>query len=96
MEEVLLSIGSVVKVENKGENHYMISGKRVIDFNSIKACDYYAVPYPEGLQYRKDNENNGIYFNHPEIEKVIHKCEVTIPEKESKGSSLDIFKDRKD
>ncbi|MFT9496355.1 DUF4176 domain-containing protein [Anaerosolibacter sp.] len=83
MDDVLLNIGSVVEVEHKGEvGYYHIVSKRIINFNTMRAWDYYSVPYPEGG--RKDKEgrdDNGFYFNHHEIDSVIYKCEVEIPKR---------------
>lgn len=80
MQEVLLNIGTIVEVEYQGESgYYMITGKRVINFRTMKAWDYYSVPYPEGNQKDKDgNDNNGFYFNHPDIDRIIYTCEVKI------------------
>lgn len=81
MQEVLLNIGSVVEVEdNNGEiKQYMITAKRVINFRTMKAWDYYSVPYPEGGRKDKDgNDDNGFYFNHPKISKIIYVCKVKI------------------
>ncbi|APU87259.1 DUF4176 domain-containing protein [Clostridium botulinum] len=51
MKEILLNIGSIVEVEHQGEiKNYLIVGKRIINFNSMKAWDYYSVPYPEGIK----------------------------------------------
>ena len=80
MEEVLLNIGSIVEVEHKGEiENYIIVGRRIINFRTMKAWDYYSVPYPEGAKRdREGNDDNGFFFNHPEIDKIIYKCEVEI------------------
>ncbi|MBD5631364.1 DUF4176 domain-containing protein [Clostridium botulinum] len=78
MKDILLNIGSIVEVEYQGEiQNYLIVGKRVINFNSMKAWDYYSVPYPEGS--KKDSEgkdDNGFYFNHTDIEKIIYTCNI--------------------
>lgn len=84
MEEVLLNIGSIVEVEHKEEiGQYLIVGKRVINVRTMKAWDYYSVPYPEGCKKDKEGiDDNGFYFNHPEIDKIIHVCNVQIEIKE--------------
>ncbi len=78
MEEVLLNIGSIVEVEHKGEvGNYLIVGKRVINFNSMRAWDYYSIPYPDGCKRDKNGQDdNGFYFNHPDIDKIIYVCNV--------------------
>lgn len=80
MEEILLNIGSIVEIEHRGDiGNYIIVGKRVIKFDNMKAWDYYSVPYPEGSRKDKEgNDDNGFYFNHPDIDKIIYKCDVKI------------------
>lgn len=80
MEDVLLSIGSIVEVEHEGEvENYLIVGKRVINFNTMKAWDYYSVPYPEGNKKDRDGSDaNGFYFNHNNIDKINYTCNVEI------------------
>ncbi|SFM09454.1 DUF4176 domain-containing protein [Pelosinus propionicus] len=80
MKEVLINIGSIVEVEHHGEvGNYLITGKRVIHFKTMKAWDYYSVPYPEGGKRDKEGkDDNGFYFNHPDIDKIIHVCKVKI------------------
>jgi len=80
MKEVLLNIGSIVEVEHNGEfDNYIIIGKRMIHFKTMKAWDYYSVPYPEGSKKDKEgNDDNGFYFNHSDIDKIIHTCKVKI------------------
>lgn len=83
MNEVLLNVGSIVEVEYKEKiGQYLITGKRVINFRNMKAWDYYSVPYPEGCKKDKEgNDDNGFYFNHPDIDKVIYICDVKIEPK---------------
>lgn len=83
MEEVLLNIGSIVEVEYDGKSEaYLITGRRVIHFKTMKAWDYYSVPYPQGVKRDKEgNDDNGFYFNHPDIDRVIYKCETKIEPK---------------
>lgn len=80
MEEVLLNIGSIVEVEYNDEvGQYLITGKRIINHRTMKAWDYYSVPYPGGSRRDKEgNDDNGFYFNHPDIERIIHICNVEI------------------
>jgi hypothetical protein len=82
MKEVLLNIGSIVEVEYKDEkDYYLIVGKRVINIRTMKAWDYYSVPYPVGCKKDKDGlDENGFYFNHPDIDKIFYICEVEIGE----------------
>ncbi|KOY65495.1 DUF4176 domain-containing protein [Clostridium sporogenes] len=84
MKEILLNIGSIVEVEHQGEiKNYLIVGKRVINFNSMKAWDYYSVPYPEGIKKdREGRDDNGFYFNHPEIENITYTCNIEIGNEE--------------
>lgn len=97
MKDILLNIGSIVEVECNGPKSYMIVGKRAINFSNMVAWDYYSVPYPERhIRDKQGNDHNGFYFNHPDIDKIIYKCEVDIPEKESEGASVGLFKNRKD
>ena len=81
-EEVLLNIGSIVEVEHKGEaGNYLIVGKRVINFNTMRAWDYYSVPFPDGtVKDKEGKDDNGFYFNHPEIDKVIYECTIKVNE----------------
>ncbi|AMQ66543.1 hypothetical protein BH753_gp061 [Bacillus phage Shbh1] len=83
MEEYLLPIGSVVIVEDPHDipKNYMIIGHRIINHSSMRAWDYVSVEYPVGLkrffkQDRTYDYDNYFYFNHFEIEKVIHKNTV--------------------
>lgn len=80
MDDVLLPIGSIVEVEHKGEvENYLIVGKRVINFNTMKAWDYYSVPFPEGNKRDKEGrDDNGFYFNHSEIDTINYTCNVDI------------------
>jgi hypothetical protein len=80
MDEVLLNIGSVVEVEHREElEKYIIVGKRVISFKSMKAWDYYSVPYPDGLKKDRDgSDENGFFFNHTDINKIVHVCRVKV------------------
>lgn len=80
MREVLLNIGSIVEVEHEDEvGQYLITGKRIINHRTMKAWDYYSVPYPEGgIKDKAGNDDNGFYFNHPDIDKIIHTCNVKI------------------
>lgn len=51
MKDVLLTIGSIVTVNDDVDfDAYMIVGRRIVSFKSMKAWDYYTVPYPDGLQ----------------------------------------------
>lgn len=79
-KEVLLNIGSIVEVESEDElDKYIIIAKRIISFNSMKAWDYYSVPYPKGLMKDKEGkDDNGFYFNHTDIKSIIHKCDVEV------------------
>lgn len=80
MDEILLNIGSIVEVEHRDEiETYIIVGKRVINFRTMTAWDYYSVPYPNGIKRDKDGkDDNGFYFNHTDIEKIIHICDVLV------------------
>lgn len=77
-KEVLLNTGSIVDVEHKEEmNRYLIVGKRVINVRTFRAWDYYAVPYPEGCKKDKEGaDDNGFYFNHPDINNIVFVCEA--------------------
>jgi len=84
MDDVLLNIGSIVEVEYKGKiGNYLIVGKRVINFRTMKAWDYYSVPYPDGIRRDRDgSDDNGFYFNHPDIDKIIFICDVEVGNQE--------------
>jgi hypothetical protein len=80
MDECLLPIGSVVKVEDPDDVlcEFMIVGHRVVNPNTMRAWDYISVNYPEGLKrYFKSDKTHDyddvFYFNHYEIEKVVSK-----------------------
>lgn len=77
---MLLNIGSIVEVKCDDElGKYLIIAKRIISFNSMRAWDYYSVPYPEGLMKDKEGkDDNGLYFNHTDIENIIYKCDVKV------------------
>lgn len=82
MEELLYPVGSVVAVENTDHErkNYLIIGHRVINHFSMRAWDYISVPYPTGLsRYFKSNKEHDyddfFYFNHFEIEELMHKCD---------------------
>lgn len=77
MKDVLLGIGSIVTSECNGEiDTYIITAKRSINFNTLKAWDYYSVPYPVGgVKYKQGNDDNGYYFNHEDILKILHICD---------------------
>lgn len=87
LDDILLNVGSIVEVEHKGEvGNYIIVGKRIINFRTMKAWDYYSVPYPEGARKdREGNDDNGFYFNHHEIDKVLCKCRFKIVEEQEGG-----------
>jgi hypothetical protein len=60
-----------------------ITAIRSINFNSMKAWDYYSVPFTEGNKKDKQGQDdNGFYFNHPDIDEIIYTCDVKIPETE--------------
>ena len=73
MEDVLLGIGSVVTINDDTDHEkYMIVGKRMINFGTMHSWDYYAVPYPTGLQENEQGEDIvGYYFNHYEIKEIL-------------------------
>lgn len=74
MNEVLLNIGAIVEVENVEKTRMLlIVAKRVINFNTMRAWDYYGVPYPDGAIKNRDGDENGYYFNHFEITKLFYK-----------------------
>ncbi|MEB9411387.1 MULTISPECIES: DUF4176 domain-containing protein [Bacillus cereus group] len=85
MEEVLLPIGTVVKVEGEyGEEPEtcMIIGRRVINPASMKSWDYISVYYPEGFKRTFTKTSDGykheedlFYFNHTEIIEVVSNFE---------------------
>lgn len=79
MKEVLLNIGSIVEVENPGNERksYLIIGRRAINPSSMKAWDYISVEYLTGLvrTFKPNNEFGGddfFYFNHPDIDKITY------------------------
>ncbi|MCK0471410.1 DUF4176 domain-containing protein [Halalkalibacter sp. APA_J-10(15)] len=83
MEEILLQVGSVVIVEDPDDipRNYMIIGHRIINHSSMNAWDYVSVKYPDGLKrfFKHDKSydyDDYFYFNHFEIEKVIHKNSI--------------------
>lgn len=85
LEEYLLPIGSIVVVESTEDipQHYMVIGHRIVNHESMKAWDYISVGYPEGLKryFKHDKEfdhDDYFYFNHYEIERVIHKNTVSL------------------
>jgi len=80
MKDVLLNIGSIVIINDDTDfDTYIIVGKRVINFNSMKAWDYYSVPYPDGLKKDKSgNDETGYYFNHSDINKIIYESDTVI------------------
>ncbi|WCK57124.1 DUF4176 domain-containing protein (plasmid) [Aneurinibacillus sp. Ricciae_BoGa-3] len=80
MEDVLFSLGSIVKVtpNNDEQTEYLIIGKRVVNPNSYRAWDYVSVPTEHGFKWNVDKRNDKIefapnffYFNHFEIEEVV-------------------------
>ncbi|MDF2880145.1 MAG: hypothetical protein K0R54_702 [Clostridiaceae bacterium] len=77
--EVLLNVGSIVEVEHKDATlMYLIVSRRIINWGTMRAWDYYSVPYPEGGKKDKEGyDDNGFYFNHYEIEKIIYSCNVS-------------------
>ncbi len=82
MKDVLLSIGSIVKSECQGEiDTYIITAKRSINFNTMRAWDYYSVPFPVGgIKDKQGNDDNGYYFNHEDILNVLYICDYALPE----------------
>lgn len=75
LEDVLLKVGSIVKVQPNHENiqDYMIIGRRIVSTNSKKAWDYISIPFPEGLNLDRNDVYNFFYFNHYEIEEIVEK-----------------------
>lgn len=84
MEDVLLPIGSIVKVaQNEREipSTWMIIGKRVPHPEVCLANDYAAVPYPDGYQFNLNGDPQMFYFDHYEIDEVVKVAEeINIPE----------------
>lgn len=83
MKDVLLAVGTIVKPDIEGEEttEHMIVGKRIIHdkSKSMKAWDYAAVPYPEGLTFtfsrfgeeKISRYENYVFFNHTDIESIV-------------------------
>ncbi|PLS18840.1 hypothetical protein CVD28_00110 [Bacillus sp. M6-12] len=84
LEDVLLPIGSLVKVtpHHDEQRLYMIIGKRIINHDSLRAWDYISVPFEEGAKRKifknMEHEENFFYFNHHEIEEIVST--FTLPE----------------
>lgn len=78
MKEVLLNIGSIVEVEyNDVAEPYLIVGKRIVNHQTMRAWDYYSVPYPAGARYDDEGRDDvGFFFNHYEIESVLYSCDI--------------------
>lgn len=76
--EVLLNVGSIIEIqEDIKAEIYVIIGRRIVNHSNVKAWDYYAVPYPQGIQKTEDGiDTNGIYINHNQIKRVVHDCKV--------------------
>jgi hypothetical protein len=78
MAEILLPIGSIIKVRPDDEDEpraWMIVGRRAINPNTGKAWDYVSVPHPEGYVQIKSNPPNFYYCNHPEIDEIVMKAQ---------------------
>lgn len=93
-QDVLLPIGSIVKVEPHREQiqDFMIIGRRVVSDNSLRSWDYISIPFATGLQRDLKKSEKGItasdnffYFNHYDIEEIVwtmKKDEILPPSKE--------------
>lgn len=83
MNDPLLPVGSVVTINERDEEHYMIIGHRVVNYKNLRAWDYISVDYPEGLtrNFKPDNSfdcDNFLYFNHYDIGQVMHKMDFKV------------------
>lgn len=78
-EDILLSIGSIVSLNiNNQLIDYLIIAKRAVDIANMQAWDYYSVPYGDGLKRDTNGVDNGVYFNHYEIDKITFKQNLLI------------------
>ncbi len=77
MEECLLNIGSVVKVapDNDEQQEWIIIGRRIVSPKSLIAWDYVSVS-TKGFQWTVSQDKSFspyfFFFNHPDIEEVVH------------------------
>ncbi|MDA1675648.1 DUF4176 domain-containing protein [Bacillus cereus group sp. TH152-1LC] len=93
MNEVLLPIGTVAKVEPQYDYeeavNYMIIGNRIINHESFRCWDYIGVPYPVGMKREFSKSSNGIkhgenffYFNHTDILEIIREMNTVESEED--------------
>lgn len=85
MKDPLLPIGSVVTIEDRAEEHYIIIGHRVVNYRNLRAWDYISASFPEGLtrNFKPDNSfdcDNFLYFNHYDIEEVVYTMNFKVKE----------------
>lgn len=77
MEEVLLTVGSIVKSTppRSDQQEWLIIGQRCINPDSMKAWDYVAVPREKGFKWfitpEKKFEVDFYYFNHTDIDEIV-------------------------
>lgn len=82
MKDPFYPIGSVVTTNiGDQEEQCMVIGHRIINHLSMRAWDYVAVEYPQGLERHFKNDktfdcDQFYYFNHRDIIKIVHEADL--------------------